>query len=323
MDDEGWEKLLLQCSSGQLVDVLFCIDEQPEVIARITDDGTTVFHKSALGGHVELTRALADRGADVHAKNSAGEDALLQASRAGLVPIIKLLLERGCDPNTRSTATSALIAAAENGNIPGEHLIFSFYTVATHLPYVCDTPSLHPLFLTNPLPSLHAHQSASSCLPKGPTWVPWWLGAPLCWLAGPFRRSAGPNQRPRVQTLAQPITSQRPKICASSSRESSTAKLCARRLRQGRTLARYGVGKRRRSSACSTHSSVASHAGAGQEGATSGRGYLSRTKAPAPRNRPALAFNPIRMAAIMRNSHSSSTASADSTTGNMVVVALH
>ncbi len=69
-------------------------------------------------GHKEIVELLIKNGADVNFKDGGGFTPLHDAARSE-VEITKILLEHGADPNIKSTSKyTALIVAAEEGNLP-------------------------------------------------------------------------------------------------------------------------------------------------------------------------------------------------------------
>ena len=55
-------------------------------------------HNAAQEGHVEIVKILLERGANPNAEDDAGRTPLHDAAFKGHVEIVKLLLERGADP---------------------------------------------------------------------------------------------------------------------------------------------------------------------------------------------------------------------------------
>ncbi len=83
----------------------------------------TALHSSAQAGHVELVRWLLDNDATIDGRTKpqrgypGAETALFLAVTARRIPVVKLLLERGANPNLKSSDTiSALGEATKHGN---------------------------------------------------------------------------------------------------------------------------------------------------------------------------------------------------------------
>lgn len=75
-----------------------------EVHAQVDRDnvkGYTPLHLAAQGGHLEVVRALLERGANLEARNEHRDTPLILAARGGHMEVVRFLLERGA----RNTAT--------------------------------------------------------------------------------------------------------------------------------------------------------------------------------------------------------------------------
>lgn len=75
--------------------------------------------KVATQGDLAKVRALLDQGTDVNAKSEYGATALSFASDKGHTEVVKLLLERGADPNVEDTfyGSTPLVWAVYNGRV--------------------------------------------------------------------------------------------------------------------------------------------------------------------------------------------------------------
>jgi ankyrin repeat protein len=82
------ERLMAAAERGALDDVRAAIDAQPELIKARDDDGATLLHYAAFGGHRPLVELLVERGADINAM-----DGHFHATPAGWA--IEYLRERG------------------------------------------------------------------------------------------------------------------------------------------------------------------------------------------------------------------------------------
>jgi ankyrin repeat protein len=97
---DDFKDLLALSRLGDFDAVIAAVDFDPVVLGKSNDEGLRLLHKAGCGGHVSLARELIKRGANIHAKDKFGEDALMFASQKGHVAVVKLLLEFGADPNT-------------------------------------------------------------------------------------------------------------------------------------------------------------------------------------------------------------------------------
>jgi hypothetical protein len=136
MNDQEFKHLLGRASRGHETEaVLAAVDAEPGLATRGAAEendlrrGLTLLHMASISGHVDLTRGLLDRGADLHAKDTAaghGWDALMLACYSGHVPVAALLLDRGADVNaTNSQGQTALFIAAQLDNIDPALLLIS------------------------------------------------------------------------------------------------------------------------------------------------------------------------------------------------------
>lgn len=107
------------CVAGQLKQVTDEIDRDPSLLGAHSNDGWTPLHLAAFFGHLELTQALLDRGADVNARstNSMKNTPLHAAAAGGHIELMRLLLTRGADANaSQEGGWTALHSAAQSGN---------------------------------------------------------------------------------------------------------------------------------------------------------------------------------------------------------------
>lgn len=97
------------------------LDAEPDLVSRLAHDGWTALHLAGFFGHVEAVRLLLERGADPNAASANGmRNTPLHAAIAGPLPIegVRLLVEAGADVNARQHGGyTALHAAAQHGAI--------------------------------------------------------------------------------------------------------------------------------------------------------------------------------------------------------------
>lgn len=84
------------------------------------------------GTHAALTKLLSE-GADVNARDAAGETALMLAAARGRLDVIGLLIERGADVNAASDAgNTALMLAAARGQVDAARALLERGARADH-----------------------------------------------------------------------------------------------------------------------------------------------------------------------------------------------
>jgi hypothetical protein len=98
-DDNGWTPLIWAAGLGQPATVDILVKSKADLNAADKQTGDTPLLRGARTGKVEGLKILIASGADVKAKNKAGQTALHLAAASGSVEKVKLLLEAKADPN--------------------------------------------------------------------------------------------------------------------------------------------------------------------------------------------------------------------------------
>jgi len=97
--DRSGQTALHQAVGGHLEIVKALLEKDVEIDAK-DDSGLTALHRAA-GRHTEIVKVLLERGADINAKDDSERTALHRAVEPGQIEIVKVLLERGAKINAK------------------------------------------------------------------------------------------------------------------------------------------------------------------------------------------------------------------------------
>jgi ankyrin repeat protein len=114
------------CAVGDERRALALLDRDPSLLDRRADDGYPPLGLAIFFHHPALARTLIERGADVNAAadNAQRVAPLHSAASVGDIETMRLLLDRGADPNARQAAGfTAMHAAAGNGDLDMARLL--------------------------------------------------------------------------------------------------------------------------------------------------------------------------------------------------------
>ena len=125
--DRGAELTFAEaCAVGDERRALALLDRDPALIHQRTDDGYPAVGFAIFFRHPALARALIERGADVNAAadNAQRVAPVHAAATVGDIETMRLLLDRGADPNARQqSGFTPLHAAAGNGDLEMARLL--------------------------------------------------------------------------------------------------------------------------------------------------------------------------------------------------------
>jgi len=116
------------CALGDDTRALALLDGDPSLLDRRTEDGFPPLGYAIFFRHPSLARALIERGADINAvaENAQRVAPVHAAASVGDVETMRLLLDRGADPNARQQAGFVpLHAAAGNGDLDMARLLIA------------------------------------------------------------------------------------------------------------------------------------------------------------------------------------------------------
>ena len=115
---QEFDEIMVHVRRGQTEIVLEAVDRDRDLLARENQRGWRLLHQAAFNERADLVGELLDRGADIHARNIHGWDALMSACYSDVpgVVMVTLLLDRGANLlAVNSYARSALHLAAQLG----------------------------------------------------------------------------------------------------------------------------------------------------------------------------------------------------------------
>ena len=79
LSEEEFEELMDHAIDGHTEIVLEAVDRDRGLLARADQDGMRLLDRAACCGRADLVGELLDRGADIHARDNNGRDALMCA----------------------------------------------------------------------------------------------------------------------------------------------------------------------------------------------------------------------------------------------------
>ena len=120
LSEEEFDALMDHAENGHTEIVLEAVDRDRGLLARADQYGWRLLDRAAVRGRADQVGELLDRGADIHARDNAGYDALMSAciSDNADLAMVTLLLDRGANLlAVDNYAESALHNAALKGNM--------------------------------------------------------------------------------------------------------------------------------------------------------------------------------------------------------------
>ena len=114
MSEEEFRRLCEKASEGKTAEVLAAVGQDRRLATRADGIGRTLLIYTCCGSldNPQLAQGILQRGANVHARDSRGWDALMYASHKGHIAVCTVLLDRGADPDSNNQIYSALSLAA-------------------------------------------------------------------------------------------------------------------------------------------------------------------------------------------------------------------
>ncbi len=102
----GAKPLYLAAINGDAAVIARLLDAGEDANAVLTAEGETVLMLTAYTGNAEAVKLLLERGAEPNTQQFRGQTALMWAAAEGHADVVKLLLARGADPALSSTAST-------------------------------------------------------------------------------------------------------------------------------------------------------------------------------------------------------------------------
>lgn len=113
------QELLAAAREGAVTRVEALLDERPDLVHEVDEARRTGLHLAAGRGHRDVVRVLLERGADPNAQDYRDETPLHRAALADRLEVAELLLDQGADPDLAGPQrrTALLFVARETGNV--------------------------------------------------------------------------------------------------------------------------------------------------------------------------------------------------------------
>jgi glyoxylase-like metal-dependent hydrolase (beta-lactamase superfamily II) len=111
---------------GDLDEMKAMVAEDPSLVVVPSENGKTVLHYAAQGGHTELVAFLIEAGAKINSANDAGETPLHYAAAMGHEDVVRVLLEHGASAvAVDSSSNTPLHFAAYSGSVAIARMLIS------------------------------------------------------------------------------------------------------------------------------------------------------------------------------------------------------
>ncbi len=91
------EEIFKAAAEGSLAKVQELVEKDPELIKARDGEECSPLHRASEAGHIDIVKYLLSRGADIDSRNNANQSPLLYAAFRGKPAIVSLLLEKGAD----------------------------------------------------------------------------------------------------------------------------------------------------------------------------------------------------------------------------------
>jgi hypothetical protein len=117
MSDVDFTNLYEKARDGKTTIVLAAVDIDPSLATRADGHGYTLLICACDNNNHLLAQGLLEKGANVHAQNSHGWNALMTASQAGYIEVCTLLLDHGAHPDSNNEHFSALSLATHYNHL--------------------------------------------------------------------------------------------------------------------------------------------------------------------------------------------------------------
>jgi len=102
----GARPLYLAATNGDAAAIARLLEAGEDANALLTAEGESVLMLTSQTGNAEAVKVLLDRGANPNTQQLRGQTALMWAAAEGHADVVKLLLARGADPGLSSTAST-------------------------------------------------------------------------------------------------------------------------------------------------------------------------------------------------------------------------